>query len=183
MTGAESEFSLRPVRSEDAAALLKIYAPYVEQTVISFETAIPSLADFGSRIVKITDRLPWLVAETPAGIAGYAYATPHSERAAYQWSVDVSVYLAQNCRGKGIGRKLYQTLLPILTELGYFNAYAGIALPNPASVGLHQALGFEPVGVYRQVGYKFGAWHDVGWWQLALQPHQPEPDPPRRWQP
>lgn len=173
-------YRLRSARAEDVTAMLSIYAPYVTDTIISFETEVPAPAEFAARVASVLAGLPWLVAEAEDGrIAGYAYAAPHARRAAYQWSVDVSVYLDPDHRGKGLGKKLYSRLFEILTELGYCRAYAGISLPNPASVGLHEALGFEPVGVYKRVGYKFGAWHDVGWWQLSLR-EDANPEAPRR---
>jgi L-amino acid N-acyltransferase YncA len=122
-----------------------------------------------ARIDRTLPTLPWLVAEDAAGeVCGYAYAGKHRERPAYQWSVDTTVYIRADQRGLGIGRALYERLLAILREFGYCQAFAGIALPNAGSVALHQALGFEPIGVYRGVGYKHGAWHDVGWWQKTL---------------
>jgi phosphinothricin acetyltransferase len=131
------------------------------------------------RIQKITERLPWLVLEQDGRIAGYVYASPHRERAAYQWSVDVAAYVAPDFRRRGVASALYTTLFHLLVAQGYFKAYAGITLPNPASVGVHEAMGFTLVGVYRGVGYKLGAWHDVSWYQRELQPERPEPDPPR----
>lgn len=171
---------IRAATLADAEALLAIYAPYIEGTPISFETEVPTLTAFAGRIAAVLSSLPWLVCESEAGILGYAYATPHGERAAYRWGVDVSVYLAPAARGRGLGKRLYGELFEHLRALGYYKAFAGISLPNPASVGLHEAMGFTPVGVYREVGYKFGAWHDVGWWQLALRPPQPEPAEPLR---
>lgn len=171
---------IRVAQPSDAAALLAIYAPYIEQTAISFETVVPEVSAYAERMAGILPALPWLVAVSQGQPVGFAYAAPHHARAAYQWSVDVSVYLAPQAQGQGLGKRLYQRLFQILRALGYYNVYAGIALPNPGSVGLHQALGFEPVGIYRQVGYKFGAWHDVGWWQLSLQPHKTKPAPPLR---
>ena len=112
-------------------------------------------------------------------ILGYAYGSQHSERAAYQWSADATVYVGLESQRIGLGRGLYTTLFRILALQGYYKAYAGITLPNPASVGLHEAVGFEPVGIYRGVGYKLGRWQDVGWWQLSLQPESDEPSPPR----
>lgn len=156
--------SIRPAQAEDAAALLSIYAPYVEETAISFEAEPPSLEEFRARMGP----LPWLVARREGLALGYAYAAKHRERAAYAWSVEVSVYVARDHHRQGIGRALYTELLGVLRELGYCNAYAGITLPNPASVKLHESLGFEPVGVFKRVGYKMGQWRDVGWWQLQL---------------
>ena len=111
-------------------------------------------------------------------VAGYAYATKHRVRSAYRWSVDTSVYVADTHRKRGVGTGLYASLFAILSEQGYVNAYAGIALPNPGSVGLHESMGFEKLGVYRRVGYKLGQWHDVGWWQLALREHEQTPREP-----
>ena len=111
-------------------------------------------------------------------MVGYAYASRHRARAAYDWSVDASVYVHPDFQRRGIGRGLYVSLIRILRAQGFFNAYAGVTLPNAGSVGLHESIGFQAVGVYRNVGYKQGAWHDVGWWELALQPLVAEPPPP-----
>ena len=133
------------------------------------------------RRIELTLRdLPWLVAESSERIAGYAYAGHHHERAAYQWSVDVSVYVAAEERGKRVGHALYACLLGIVQDLGYYTAFAGIALPNAASVALHESLGFRPVGVYRNAGYKLGRWHDVGWWGRPLREYEMDPRPPRK---
>jgi phosphinothricin acetyltransferase len=148
--------------------MLAIYTRIVESTAISFETETPTEEDFRRRLERALERWPWLVAGLDARVLGYAYATSHRDRAAYRWSVDVSVYVEQASQGQGLGRALYAQLLDLLTRQGFVNAYAGIALPNPASVGLHEAMGFEPVGVYRGVGYKLGRWHDVGWWWRRL---------------
>jgi phosphinothricin acetyltransferase len=164
----------------DAGAVQRIYAPFCESTPISFEMQAPSVAEMAQRIARIAARLPWLVCEREGVIAGYAYASPHRERAAYQWSVDMTVYIGADHWRSGVGRGLYTTLLHILPLLGYYKAYAGVTLPNPASEGLHRAVGFEPVGVYRGVGYKMGRWHDVAWFQRILQPETVEPTPPRR---
>ena len=134
--------SIRVATAEDAAAIRSIYAPIVERTFITFETEPPSLEEMRQRIVTTLETLPWLVYLDDTGaVAGYAYAGKHGERQAYQWSVNVSVYLREDARGHGIGRKLYQSLLPMLTALGYYQAFAGIALPNSASVALHEGLG------------------------------------------
>ena len=170
--------SIRLARPDDAAALRDIYAPVVTETIISFEGEPPTEEEMRRRIEDTLPTHPWLVCERDGEIAGYTYASPHSGRAAYRWSVDVSVYVHQNHRRKGVGRGLYESLFAILDFQGFVNAYAGIALPNEASVALHESLGFEPVGVYEGVGYKHGAWRDVGWWQLQLRDAPDDPEPP-----
>jgi phosphinothricin acetyltransferase len=173
---------VRPATTGDAAAFAAIYAPIVEETPISFETAAPGPAEMAARIARILRTHPWLAAEENGEVAGYAYASPHRERAAYRWSVDVAVYVRAGARRRGAARALYARLLEILTAQGFHRAFAGISLPNPASVAFHEAMGFEPVGVYRDVGYKAGAWRDVGWWGrplalLADPPAEPLPFP------
>ena len=175
---------IRAVTVDDAAAIQAIYAPYVANTIISFEAAPPSVEEMAGRIKKTTAKYPWLVyePETVGGqrtIAGYAYASSHRERAAYQWSVDVSVYVDPAYQRRSIGRGLYTALFDLLSAQGFVNAYAGIALPNAGSVGIHEAMGFEPVGIYRQVGFKLDGWHDVGWWGLCLAEPKSNPQPPR----
>ncbi len=133
----------------------------------------------GRRIEKLLPILPWLVWHEDGGVRGYAYASMHRERAAYQWSADVSAYVAAEYRGRRIGKTLYEKLLRILRLQGYQNAYAGITLPNAASVALHESVGFAPVGVYRGVGFKMGGWRDVGWWHCSLREPMLDPAPPR----
>ena len=172
---------IRVAAPGDAEGVQAIYAPVVRDTAISFELEPPGVAEMAGRIAGTLAEHPWLVCERRGAVAGYAYATRHRERPAYRWSVDVSVYVHPDARRGGVGRRLYAALFRLLALQGYRNAYAGIALPNAGSVGLHEALGFRPVGVYRQVGFKLGAWHDVGWWQLQLQPPgipPSEPGPP-----
>jgi L-amino acid N-acyltransferase YncA len=169
---------IRLATFHDAPGVQAIYAPVVRETAISFEWEPPTVDDMEKRIGEVVERMPWLVCEHRGEILGYAYASPHRVRAAYQWSVDVSVYIQAQVRRSGVGRGLYRSLLALLVLQGFYHAYAGITLPNPASVGLHESLGFEPVGVNRAVGYKLGAWHDVGWWQLTLQARVTPPDPP-----
>ena len=169
---------LRLAAVGDAAAMLAIYAPIVTDSSISFELAPPSLAEMERRIASAESQWPWLVCERTGELIGYAYASQHRVRAAYQWSADTSVYVRPDARRGRIARSLYASLFEILALQGYYNAYAGITLPNPASVGFHESMGFTPVGVYRGVGYKLGAWHDVGWWARELQPHAPDPAPP-----
>lgn len=159
---------IRRATLADAAAVRAIYAPYVEQTCISFEEVPPDEAEMALRIAAALEHHDFLVAETSGQLAGYAYASPHRTRAAYCTSVDVAVYLRESAQGCGLGRALYGELLPRLARRGYHAAFAGIALPNPASVALHEATGFTRLGVYREVGRKFGKWLDVGWWQRLL---------------
>ncbi len=170
---------LRLAQGSDAEAILVIYEPIVRETAISFELDAPTVAEMKRRIESTLPTFPWLVHEDDGRVTGYAYASRHRERAAYQWSVDVSVYVAQERRGGGVARRLYTALLGMLEDLGYYNAFAGIALPNQASVGFHQSMGFRPIGIYRKVGYKLGAWHDVGWWQRVLHQHGQKPGSPR----
>ena len=160
--------AIRLATDGDAAAIAAIYRPIVESTAISFETEPPDAGAMRGRIAETVRAYPWLVCEIGDRLAGYAYASPHRARAAYRWSVDVSVYVEPAHRRNGVAGSLYTSLFAILTAQGFFNAFAGIALPNAASVALHEHLGFQPIGIYRRVGYKLGAWHDVGWWQLSL---------------
>jgi L-amino acid N-acyltransferase YncA len=159
---------IRLATPEDAARIQAIYAPYCESTVISFEEEPPTVEEIRSRMDQAGERYPWLVAEEDGVVTGYAYAAPHRARAAYRWSCDVSIYLEHGARGKGTGRALYMELLPLLARQGFVNAHAGIALPNAASVALHESSGFTQVALYPHVGWKLGQWWDVGWWQLAL---------------
>jgi L-amino acid N-acyltransferase YncA len=157
---------IREALADDAERILAIYAPFVEHTAVTFETMVPRVDEMQTRVRDAV--APWLVAVIEDAIVGYAYAGPHRSRAAYVWSVEVSVYTSALARRQGVGRALYASLFELLRAQGFVNAYAGIALPNEASVGFHESLGFTSVGVYRHVGYKLGAWRDVGWWALTL---------------
>ena len=173
--------SIRPVREEDADAVAAIYAPNIVGSVISFEADPPDAAEMRCRIAAVVDTHPWLVCEHDGKVVGYVYASSHSARTAYQWSTNVTVYIDASIRRAGVGQALYTSLFALLRLHGFHNAYAGITLPNDGSVGLHETMGFQPVGVYRQVGYKMGAWHDVGWWAKELLAKSPAPPaPPRR---
>jgi L-amino acid N-acyltransferase YncA len=169
---------IRMASVEDADEIARIYRPFVESTIISFETAPPGPSEMADRIAATMVRHPWLVCAWDGCLAGYAYATKHRERKAYQWSIDTSAYVHPEYWRRGIGGGLYRSLFAILSAQGFVNAYAGIALPNPASVRLHESVGFQPVGIYRSVGYKLGAWHDVGWWELRLRDHDQAPAEP-----
>ena len=171
---------IRPATSSDAAAIAAVYAPYVQDTLVSFEDQPPDATEMRARI-EARPRLPWLVAVDETDVVGYAYASSHRPRAGYRWSADVSVYLAEAAQRRGLGGRLYEELLAALRQLGYVNAYAGIALPNAGSVALHEAAGFRLVGIYTAVGFKHGTWVDVGWWHLALRDPPAEPGEPAEW--
>lgn len=169
---------VRPATAADAATCVEIYRPYVLDTVITFETEVPTVEEMAERIVNARVTHEWLVLDVDGDVIGYAYAHQFNSRAAYQWSVETSVYLAQDRRREGGGRMLYAELLRRLTERGFRRAFAGIAQPNDASNAFHQTFGFRPAGHYRRVGWKLGAWHDVSWWQLDLLGPD-DADPPR----
>jgi phosphinothricin acetyltransferase len=169
---------IRLALEADGPAIHAIYAPVVESTAISFEATPPSSAELARRIAAHQEAHPWLVAYSDRGVLGYAYAGPFATRAAYAWSVETSVYVAEAARGRGVGRALYRALLRLLVVQGYRQAMAGISLPNPASVRLHEASGFTQVALYRAAGWKLGAWHDVGWWQRSLRDPAAEPVAP-----
>ncbi|CYU94299.1 GNAT family N-acetyltransferase [Streptococcus suis] len=160
--------NIRSAQIEDAADLVAIYAPYVETTAITFETEVPTVADFVSRIEKTLVKFPYLVAVEDGKIIGYAYASTYYARAAYDWTVELSVYVSSEARGKGIGSLLYAALEEELTARGFKNFLACIALPNPASLALHKKRGYEQVAHFKNVGYKFDTWHDIVWLQKSL---------------
>ena len=174
--------------TRDGAACAAIYAPSVIEGVASFEERAPGAEEMAGRIEATSRAWPWLVAEIDGAVAGYAYATAHHARVAYRWSTDVSVYVDAGHHRRGVGRALYEALLALLAQQGLYEACAGITLPNDASVGLHESLGFAPVGVYASIGFKLGRWWDVGWWQRPLRERTPgqtpaeprEPGPPTR---
>ena len=170
--------AIRPATPEDAGWIADLYAPIVRDTVISFELEPPGAEEIGRRIADTLKMYPWLVAERDGRPLGYAYASQHRTRAAYRWSCDVSVYVAPDAHRQNVGTALYTRLLDALTGQGFRNAFAGIALPNAASVGLHERMGFTHLGTYAGVGYKLGAWHDVGWWQKRLSDGDGPPEGP-----
>jgi L-amino acid N-acyltransferase YncA len=170
--------SIRLATKKDAAQVQAIYSPVVTQSAASFELEPPGVAEMRKRITETLGTYPWLVCERKGQLLGYVYARAFRTRPAYQWSVETSVYVHPELRRSGIGRALYTSLLKLLAMQGYYNAFAGITLPNQPSVGLHEALGFKPVGIYHEAGFKMGTWHDVGWWQIALQPKASPPRPP-----
>jgi phosphinothricin acetyltransferase len=179
---------IRSAKQEDAEGILEIYTPYILHTPVSFETEVPDIEAFRQRMVQYQKNLPWLVCEVDNNLAGYTYATNHRHRTAYDCSKELSVYVHPNYRHRGIASGLYSVILEILKLQGVRNVLAGIALPNPESVGFHEQFGFKLVGIYHDVGYKFDRYHDVGWWELPIgtntKPHVPwaEFDNTIKWQ-
>ena len=171
------ERSIRLATPADAAQCAAIYAPHVRDSAVSFETDPLSADEVAQRIETTLQRFPWLVCVAGSEVIGYAYAGAHRQRAAFQWSVEVSVYVKDGHHRQGVGKALYTSLFACLRVLGYYNAYAVIALPNDASVALHESLGFRHVGTLTDVGYKMGKWHTVGYWELALRDRS-APAPP-----
>lgn len=168
--------SIRLAMLSDSEAILNIYAPYVKDTAISFETEIPDVYEFSRRIENILKQYPYLVYQIGDEIAGYAYASKHRERAAYQYDVDVSVYVLQKYHGSRIAFKLYNCLFKILKELGYYNAYAAYTVPNEKSEKFHNKFGFNIIGTHHKTGYKFGKWHDVVWFEKTINEHDNKPN-------
>jgi L-amino acid N-acyltransferase YncA len=170
--------TIRLATEDDAPQIRDIYAPICLHTPISFEEVPPDEAEIRQRLRNIVAQYPWLVCDRVGEVLGYVYASTHRPRAAYRWSVEVTAYIRDGCRRSGVGRALYTSLFRLLVVQGFYNAYAGVTLPNAGSVGLHEALGFQPIGVYTAIGFKCGGWHDVGWWQLELRPRPPAPAEP-----
>ena len=173
-----SSIHIRVASAADAAALLAIYAPYVEHTAITFEYTVPTLPEFESRIRRTLERYPWLVAEADGKIVGYAYAGPFKARAAYDWAVETTIYLKQGQTGRGTGRLLYQALERVLAAQGVLNLNACIAYPEPEdqyltrnSAQFHRHLGYRLVGQFHRCGYKFGRWYDMVWMEKLIGPH------------
>ncbi|MEX5634907.1 GNAT family N-acetyltransferase [Parafrankia sp. FMc2] len=180
-TATSTEIAVRSASGQaDAAFIQSVYRPWVERTAASFEEVTPSVEDILARM-EARPRLPWLIVEVDREAAGYAHASRHAPRTAYRWSADVSVYLKAEHRGRGLGRVLYERLIPEVRALGYVSLFAGITQPNPASVALHTALGFQLIGIHPNTGHKFGRWHDVGWY-IQSPPNPPQsPVEPRDW--
>lgn len=162
---------IRLATEADAPAFLSIYAPVIRETAISFEYEPPTVDEFAGRIRNCLARWPWLACEIDEQIAGYAYATTFRPRTAYDWTAESAIYVHPDFRGRGVGRALYTSLFECLRLMGVINVFAGTTLPNEASVGLHRTMGFTPVGVSHKIGFKFGAWHDVAWWECVLADH------------
>lgn len=176
----KSKFEIRLITEDDTAAVLDIYRPFVQHTIVSFEYGVPNYQEFQTRIQSTIYDYPWLVCLFESEIVGYAHATQHRSRTAYQWSAECSVYIKDEFQGMGIGRLLYETLFSILRLQGYFNVVACIGLPNETSVAFHKALGFETIGIFKKVGCKLGNWHDTFCCQLSLSEHINYPAPPHK---
>ncbi len=176
----KGKYSIRLIKESDAQAVLDIYKPYVLDTIISFEYEVPTLDEYVQRIKTNTIYYPWLVCLRADKIIGFAYASKHRYRTAYQWSPESTVYIAPEVHRKGIARILYETLFELLRLQGYFNVYAGVGLPNVKSIAFHKALGFEEIGIFKKVGYKHGNWHDTHWFQLHLKEHVLNPPTPQK---
>ena len=170
--------AIRLAKQTDAAAIRDIYAPIVRDTHISFEQVVPAPAEIAARVENTLTQYPWLVCELDGSLAGYAYASAFRSRAAYQWTTETTVYVHSDCLRRGIARALYTSLLALLRAQGYVTAVGVIALPNPASIRAHEAVGFYKIGVFRNVGHKAGEWRDTGWWQLDLRPAPSAPESP-----
>jgi len=173
MSSEPGPVTFRTATTADAAACVAIYRPLVESTAVSFETVVPTVEEFAARIQKSLSAWTWLIAENDGHCVGYAYGHSHRERAAYQWSVEVTIYVAASHRGQGVGSELYRRLFTDLANLGYCNAFAGVTQPNEASMALHRGVGFEYIGTFRSVGRKFDRWHDVAWFQRKLREMPP----------
>jgi L-amino acid N-acyltransferase YncA len=169
---------IRCVRPDDAEGIAAIYAPFVINSAVSFEVQAPSPDEVAARITEIGATYPWLVVDDGDSIAGYAYASRHSTRAAYQWAADVTVYLDEGYHRRGIGKRLYRALFSLLRQQGFRSLYAGITLPNDGSIGLHRAMGMSEVGIYKNVGFKLGQWRDVIWFGISFEDDQPPMRPP-----
>lgn len=164
----KESISIRMMTDADIAVALAVYAPYIEETAISFEYEVPTLEEFAQRVGTITKQYPWLVYEEDGKVIGYAYGMTHRTRTAYQWSVEVAIYVAKDYRGRGVGKRLYKKLFELLKQQGYRTAFAGMTMPNEKSEALHLSCGFEEIGVFKNIGYKFGQWHSVKWFQKQL---------------
>jgi phosphinothricin acetyltransferase len=163
------EISVRAAKHEDAASVAQVYAPYVRDTVVTFEVVPPDAPTMARRMVDTLNMYPWLVAENAAGeVVGYAYAGRHRERPAYRWTIDTTVYIDRAHRRSGVGTKLYRSLLEILRRQGFRSAFAEIVLPNAGSVSLHERMGFGKIGIHHDIGFKLGSWCDIGYWRLGL---------------
>lgn len=178
----DNVYSIRSINEADTQAVLDIYKHYVDTTIISFEYEAPTYDEYLQRIRTNTEKYPWLVCLCNNKIIGFAYGSTHRYRTAYQWSPESTIYLAPDFHTKGVGRILYETLFSLLKLQGYYTVFAGVGLPNDKSVGFHRALGFEEIGIFKNVGFKHGNWHDTHWFQLPLNEYHVSPVAPKKTQ-
>ena len=174
---AQPARSVRVATTDDGDACAAIYAPYVLETNVSFELVPPSGTDMAARIARTIDRSPWLVVEVDGVVRAYAYGTRHRDRAAYDWTIETTVYVDRDFRRQGLGRMAMRSLVAVLRLQGFHLAVAGVTAPNPGSVTLHRSLGFERIGEFEAIGWKQGGWHGVEWFARELSPRDPVPDP------
>jgi len=172
--------NIRVATKNDAAGMLEIYAPFILNSGITQETEVPTVEDFQQRVISNLKERPWLVCEINDQIAGYAYAGKHRDRKGYQWCTEPSVYISEKYFGVNVANALYTALFDILKLQGYVNAYAVITLPNDRSVAFHKKFGFRYLTTYKKIGYKLGQWHDVGWMQYEVIPHNENPEDPKK---
>jgi len=168
---------IRTATLKDVDAILAIYAPYVEQTTFTFEYIVPSRQEFAARMENLMPRYPWLVLEEDGVVKGYAYGSPFNERAAYGWTADLSVYLDMNCRSRGYGRQLYESLMRLMQLQGVRNVYGIVTDPNPVSYQFHEKMGFEEKGHFEHIGFKHGKWLNVNFMAKDIAPAQGDPAP------
>ncbi len=173
------QFTIRLITPDDAESALAVYAPYVMSTAITFEEEVPTVEEFRSRIEKITEQYPWVVCKSEGRVIGYAYVNTHRARPAYRWSPESAVYIASDFHRKGIAKILYETLFSILKLQGFVNVFAGVVIPNIKSEEFHKASGFEEIGIFKQVGYKLGSWHDSKWFQMHFAGRPENPPSPK----
>jgi phosphinothricin acetyltransferase len=169
--------TIRLANTSDASSILDIYSWYILNSATSFETEVPTIDNFSQRIISHGQNWPWLVYESDGIVAGYAYASGHRERAAYQWSVESSIYMNDRFQQKGIASILYETLFRILAFQNCRNVYAGITLPNEKSIRFHEKMGFKKIADYKNIGFKSGHWHTVSWYELQLNDDDEAPGP------
>ena len=173
----QSDITIRIARESDKEELLAIYAPYVKETAITFEYTVPTLEEFRERMTKTLMKYPYLVAVQETEILGYAYASEFKNRAAYDWAVETTIYVKQDSRKSGVGKKLYQALEEVLKQQHICNLYACIAYPNPGSIGFHERLGYQTIGHFSKCGYKFETWYDMIWMEKMISEHDLHPEP------
>lgn len=169
---------LRVVAADDADVIASIYRPYVEETAVTFEEIPPDAEEVERRIADTVETYPWVVAEVDGSVVGYAYAGRLRKRSTYRWVTELSVYVDRSARGAGLGSALYAALLETLSEQGFASAYGVVTLPNPESVGFHEAFGFERAASLPEAGYKHGEWHDVAWFERSLADRSDDPADP-----